>query len=336
LYRYVQQFSQQEVANQLGMSVRHLRREQNAALEALAYRLWEQFQLEGKLRQDAESAPRTVATSPTVNDELAWLKDAPPERSTDLAQTLPAVLDLTRPLAVQHKVRLKVALADILPNLAVHPVALRQALLDLLSVAIHRASGGQVDISARPLHWEVEVRVRCTRAFPGPWSALGDEEAKLDMAQRLADLCGGKLTLSAQKAAFDATLILPALEQLPVLIIDDNTDTLQLLQRYTVGTRYRLISTQDPEQALNLVEEFSPQIILLDVMMPQIDGWEVLGRLRQHPLTSHVPTIVCTILAQEELALSLGASAFVRKPVTRQAFLAALDGQVALMEPTPR
>ena len=67
--------------------------------------------------------------------------------------------------------------------------------------------------------------------------------------------------------------------------------------------------------------------------MPQVDGWEVLGRLRQHPLNSHIPTIVCTILAQEELALSLGASAFVRKPVTRQAFLAALDRQIALMQP---
>jgi CheY-like chemotaxis protein len=338
LYRYVQQFSQQEVANQLGMSVRHLRREQNAALEALAYRLWEQFELESRLRgdADAESATQSVAISPTVNDELAWLKDAPPERSTDLAQTLPAVLDLTRPLAIQHRVRLEVVLADVLPNLAVHPVALRQTLLDLLSVAIHRAPGGQVDISAKPLHWEVEVRVRCTKAPPGPRPVLDDERAKLDMACRLADLCGGKLTLSAENAAFDATLLLPALEQLPVLIIDDNTDTLQLLQRYIVGTRYRLIGTQDPEQTLNLVEEFSPQIIVLDVMMPQIDGWEVLGRLRQHPLTSHIPTIVCTILAQEELALSLGASAFVRKPVTRQAFLAALDGQVALMEPTPR
>ncbi|NIV31704.1 MAG: response regulator, partial [Anaerolineae bacterium] len=82
-------------------------------------------------------------------------------------------------------------------------------------------------------------------------------------------------------------------------------------------------------------EEFSPQVILLDVMMPQIDGWEILGRLRQHPLTSHIPTVVCTILAQEELALSLGASAFVRKPVTRQVFLAALDRQIARMQPEP-
>jgi CheY-like chemotaxis protein len=342
LYRYVQQFSQQEVANQLGMSVRHLRREQRAALEGLAYRLWEQFHLEDKLGEDADIEPTTQTevtspspTVPTVNEELAWLKDAPPNMSTDPNQALPAVLDLVQPLALRHEIHLETTLVDTLPKLAVHPVALRQILLNLLSVAIRRGSGGRVHISAKPLRWEVKIRVCCTQALPDPKPALDNEGASLDIAHRLVNLCGGRLAASTNKGAFDATLALPALEQLPVLVIDDNADTLQLLQRYTAGTRYRLIGTQDPRQALSLTEEFSPQVILLDVMMPQVDGWEVLGRLRQHPLTSHIPTVVCTILAQEELALSLGASAFVRKPVTRQAFLAALDRQIALMGPEP-
>jgi CheY-like chemotaxis protein len=338
LYRYVQQFSQQEVANQLGMSVRHLRREQRAAVEALGYRLWEQFHLEAKLHQDVDVEPTAQdgAGSPTVNEELAWLKDGPLEIPTDPEQTLGAVLDLVRPLALRHGARLKTTLADDLPNLAVHPVALRQILLNLLSVTIHRASGSPVHISAQPLRWEVEIRVRCTPALPDPKPALGNEGASLDIAHRLADLSGGRLTITDAESTCTATLTLPALEQLPVLVIDDNADTLQLLQRYYAGTRYRLIGTQDPEQALSLAAEFSPQVILLDVMMPQVDGWEVLGRLRQHPRTSHIPTVVCTILAQEELALSLGASAFVRKPLTRQAFLAALDRQIVRMPQEPR
>ena len=80
-----------------------------------------------------------------------------------------------------------------------------------------------------------------------------------------------------------------------------------------------------------MADKISPQIIVLDVMMPHVDGWEILGRLRQHPVTGQIPIIVCTILAQEELALSLGASSFIRKPITRQAFLAALDHQIELM-----
>ena len=98
-----------------------------------------------------------------------------------------------------------------------------------------------------------------------------------------------------------------------------------------MDSRYALITTQDAQEALRLAHEYSPRIIVLDVMMPRTDGWKMLGRLREHPVTEHIPVIVCTILAQEELAFGLGASGFVRKPLSRQAFLAALDHQVRLM-----
>ena len=70
--------------------------------------------------------------------------------------------------------------------------------------------------------------------------------------------------------------------------------------------------------------------------MPQTDGWRVLSQLRQHPVTADTPVIVCTILAQQALALSLGANAFLRKPITRQDFLAALDCLVEAAASTPR
>ena len=339
LYRYVEQLSPQEVADQLAITVRHLRRKQRAALEALAERLWRQFNLGAKSIEgvDAEAAHKqSAAAGPTVNEELAWLRSAAHESSTDLAQTLPGVLDLAQRLAAQYEVQLDIALADALPNLAVHPVALRQTLLSLLNVVIPPAAGGRVGFSARPLRWVVEIRVRCAEYPSGPKPALRDEAASLNMAQQLASLCGGRLTLSADARAFDAVLTLPALEQLPVLVIDDNVDTLQLLQRYASGTRYHLITTTDSEQALRLAEKSAPKVIVLDVMMPQVDGWEVLERLRQHPLTVDIPIIVCTILDQERFALFLGASGFMHKPITRQAFLAALDRQAALMETEPR
>jgi CheY-like chemotaxis protein len=165
---------------------------------------------------------------------------------------------------------------------------------------------------------------------------VGRKEASLAMAHRLAKLGGGKLVISPNGDAFNAWLTFPALEQLPVLVIDDNADTLQLFRRYTSGTRYRIVGIRDPEQVLKVAEESSPRIIVLDVMMPQKDGWEVLGWLREHPLTRPTPVVVCTILAQEELALSLGASGFLQKPVSRQSFLAALDRQLALMETESR
>lgn len=333
-YRYVEQFSQQKIADQLGMSTRQLRREQRAALEALALQLWEQFDLQASLPEGTDLG--AAATGLAAGEELTWLKHTPLEKPTDLNQTLSAVVDLVRPLAARYGVRLQMTTSEGPANVAVHPVGLGQILLNLLGVAMHMASGSQVYISIRPQPWDVEIKVRCKKC-PSGLSRVSDEDAaSLEMAHRLADLCGGRLTLSDDQQALIATLTLPASEQLPVLAIDDNTDTLRLLQRYTAGTRYRLMTTQDSEQALTLVEKFSPQIIVLDVMMPEVDGWEVLGRLRQHPLTRQIPIVVCTVLSQEELALSLGASDFLRKPVTRRAFLAALDDQIELMGPESR
>ncbi|MEA3376592.1 MAG: response regulator [Chloroflexota bacterium] len=336
-YRYVQQFSQREVADQLAMSVRHLRRKQHAALEALAYRLWEQSQLGSKVHEGADvQGAGESATGPSVSEELAWLKDAPPGSSAELDQVLPAVLDLAGPLATQHNSRLEVTVPDDVPPVAVHPAALRQALLSVLSVAIRRSRGRQVEVSVKPLQWEVEIQVHGASLTHGSDRLSDDEADSLNMARRLTDLCQAKLTLSTEEGSLDATLTIPALEQLPVLAIDDNSDTLQLMQRYASGTHYRLISTRDPQQALDLAKEFSPQVIVLDVMMPDVNGWEVLGRLRQHPVTRRTPIIVCTILAQEELALALGASAFIHKPVSRQAFLTALDHQIAQRVPESR
>lgn len=327
-YRYVHESPQEDVAEQLGLSLRQLRREQRAALEALTYHFWEQHGLGGNSVGPADEPATPAQASPALNEELAWLKNAPPESSTDPAEVLPAAAALVEPLATRHGVRLEIAMAAPLPRLPVDPVGLRQILLHLLSVAIPQTGpGGQVHISARPQAWEVEIQVRS--AGPGGAATAPSDASSLDMAGRLAALCGGRLALASGERPFAATLTCPALEQLPILAIDDNAGTLHLLQRYAAGTRYRLIGTQDPQEVLALAEATSPQVIVLDVMMPRVDGWEVLGRLRQHPLTAHLPIIVCTILTQEELALSLGASDFLPKPVTRQAFLAALDRQLA-------
>jgi CheY-like chemotaxis protein len=242
-------------------------------------------------------------------------------------------------MAAQRRVCLQIAMDDSLPKLVVQEIGLRQTLLNLISVAIHRTSDGRVTISARPLPMEVEIRVRGTGPDPGVRAtssdasnnASNDDATNLDLARKLADFCGGRLAVSDERGSFDAVLVLPALEQWPALVIDDNVDTLNLLRRYVAGTRYRLVTTQDPEQAVQMAEQFSPKVIVLDVMMPRVDGWKLLASLRHHPRTAHIPIVVCTILAQRELALSLGANSFLRKPVTRQAFLKTLDRQTSPM-----
>jgi len=346
-YRYVEQSSQAEVADQMRMSPRHLRRKERDALEALADLLCSQFHIEmGPSAQAPHASPAEEPDSDDVlqdegealamSEDLSWVADASRGSRTDLNQTLPGVLDLSRRLAEEHRVRLDVVVADDLPDVPVDLAVLRQCLLSILTVVIPRASRGEVSISVRPVGWDVELRIRCPGYPSGPKPSLGDEAASLNMAERLAELSKGCLMLAADARAFDATLTWPAVEQSPVLVIDDNADMFQLLQRYTLGTPYHLISVRDAEQAVDRAAEILPRVIVLDVMLPRVDGWEVLGRLRQHPATANIPVVVCTILAQKEMARLLGASAFIRKPITRQEFLAVLDSQIGRTEKEPR
>ena len=339
LYRYVQQLSQEEVADQLGLSVRHLRRAQNEALEALCRRLCERHHLSSEVGSSLSPADADGVLPlgmPGLDDELAWLRDAPVDEPAQVDQALLEAARLARPLANQHGVTLVVEEPQAMPLLAAQPIALRQIVLNLLSVAIARTPGGLVRVWARSLHSEVEVQWACEQARPGPRPSLDQEGDALQVAKRLAMFCRGRLHYGAERGAFCASLVLPSLEQDSILVVDDNAETLEFMQRYTLGTRYRLVTTQDPEEAQRLAIEIEPAAILLDVMMPRVDGWTILGQLQQHPQTRHIPIIVCTVMPQEALALSLGASAFLRKPVTRQAFLSALDRLVAVRETDSR
>jgi CheY-like chemotaxis protein len=196
--------------------------------------------------------------------------------------------------------------------------------------------GGRVEVTAAAMAKQVRVTIRPVARNRAP-SPLHDEDREsLEMARQLLALCEGSLEVrppGGPLEPFLARALLPAGEQTVVLVIDDNADTLRLLERYLEGSRYRFAGTRDPQQAVSLAEEVAPRIIILDVMLPGVDGWELLGRLREHPKTGGVPIVVCTILPQERLALTLGAVAFMRKPVSQLLLLAVLDRQLGLQSP---
>ena len=86
----------------------------------------------------------------------------------------------------------------------------------------------------------------------------------------------------------------------------------------------QVIGVHEPDQVLSLARQLQPQAITLDVMMPTIDGWEVLQMLQTDPETQHIPVIVCSVWDEPELASSLGAAGFLKKPITQKDLLSAL------------
>ena len=102
-----------------------------------------------------------------------------------------------------------------------------------------------------------------------------------------------------------------------VMIVDDDAHARDLLSQGVRKEGYRVIEATDGEAALTLARERRPDIITLDVLMPRVDGWAVLTRLKSDPDLAHIPVLIVTVLAERGIALTLGAAGFLTKPVDR-------------------
>jgi len=120
-------------------------------------------------------------------------------------------------------------------------------------------------------------------------------------------------------------LRLPLTRRISVVVIDDNDDVVHVYRRYTDGTQYKIEHMADLSDVISSMIEIKPDMIVLDVMMPDADGWELLVDLHQHPATSSIPVIVCSVIRREELATALGAAAHLAKPIKSEQFLETLD-----------
>jgi len=102
-----------------------------------------------------------------------------------------------------------------------------------------------------------------------------------------------------------------------ILVIDDEPELVKLLDYNFTKAGYLVLCAKDGENGLAAARKHSPDAIILDVMMPGLDGWEVCKRLRQDPATSALPLLMLTAKAEEGdrvLGLELGADDYVTKP----------------------
>ncbi len=130
--------------------------------------------------------------------------------------------------------------------------------------------------------------------------------------------------------------MLKELLNMKILIVDDDSTTRILLKGVLEQAGYNkiLISTSG-EQALDLVKQDAPDLVLLDVMMPGIDGYDVCKRLTADDSTSHIPIIMITggaVLADEavEKSFKAGAADFITKPIRALEFLARVKSGLTL------
>ncbi len=106
-----------------------------------------------------------------------------------------------------------------------------------------------------------------------------------------------------------------------ILIIDDEPDTQKILRLTMEKAGYGVMTASDGEGGIRKAEEERPDLIILDVLMPGMTGWETCQKLRQNPLTVSIPIIICTSRSREEdieRGFSAGATDYILKPFELQ------------------
>ncbi len=112
----------------------------------------------------------------------------------------------------------------------------------------------------------------------------------------------------------------------------DYTETLQG-QRYTAGHSLNVVGATSGMQALELANDLQPQLIILDLMLSNMDGWEILQRLRRAEATQTTPIVICSVLNEPDLAYSMGASDYVTKPISQTTLVDVLRRWLGTLHP---
>ena len=112
-----------------------------------------------------------------------------------------------------------------------------------------------------------------------------------------------------------------------ILIVEDTLSEMELMSHYLREGGYNVISAVGAKEALNKVLEYKPDVVITDVVMPGMSGFELCRRLKSHPDTEKVPIVICSSKDQEIdrlWGMKQGADAYLTKPFTREQILRAI------------
>jgi CheY-like chemotaxis protein len=326
--RFVLKLTQEETAERLCMSVASAWRVQREAIHLLVRHFWERRSERRRLadvpmREGASPEASRPGTQlhdwrSQVERELASLRAGAPGAVADVAQVIADVIELERTLTAEQDVRLEVGFVQ--PDLVavVHPSVLYQMLITAVGRLVRYTPAGRIAVFAGLE--DGNARVTLTAAITGD-----DMPSEENLVRDVLVPEGVSIGTHIDSDSVFMELLLPSLGKVTVLVVDDNPDMADLYRRSTEGTSYHIVHIAEGKDLFATIEKAKPDVIVLDVMLPDIDGWKLLMHLYENPTTRPIPVVVCSVVREEDLALSLGAALYLAKPVRARQFIQALD-----------
>ena len=315
---YVKGMSFLEVQqDELGISRRQLQRELRKGLDALVAMLWERRLTEPK------AALAETAVSPSTEESDLLRQELTRWEVNRQVCTLPSLIDDTqwmlRPFIEQNEATLTVDLLPTINAVYVDPTLTRQTLFRILRTLIRQSAKQPISVNAQEQSQTIDILICCGSP------TINESAEDWEIANLLAAHQGHHLSQSISNNKLKLTLKLPLASRAKVLVVDDSEAIHRLYERYLAPHNYEIIGVNNGHDAIRFATEQLPDMIVLDLMMPTMDGWQVLRDLQKHETTQPIPIIICSVMDEKETALSLGAQAFVKKPVVRLEFIETLE-----------
>ncbi|WP_194136635.1 response regulator [Salipiger mangrovisoli] len=269
----------------------------------------------------------------------------------DIAALVEDVRLTVAPLLAINSNSLFVAVAPGVGSMRTDRTKLRQNLFNLLSNASKFTSAGRVDlrvardgdvvsfeVSDEGIGMSAEQLGRLFRPFVQAESSTagkyGGTGLGLSIVKSYCEMLGGSVSVVSEPGKGSIfTMRLPARgaeatspkARATVLIIDDDPAALTSLGTAVKDAGYAVLTASDAEAGLALAREHRPETVLLDIIMPERDGWSVLRTMKEDPLLCEIPVIMVSILSDREMGLAFGAVDLLSKPVDPARLLAALQ-----------
>ncbi len=266
-----------------------------------------------------------------------------------------ALRGMLRPLLVQRAVELVIEDADALPPLETDEGKVSQILRNLLSNALKYTERGEVRLTAATGENDtiiftvtdtgIGIAAEDLPRIFDEWVQLDNPLQRrqkgtglgLPLSRKLAELLGGTIVVESEigrgstfRFAVPRVYHGPAEAQivpevkhevdptrLPVLVVEDNRETMFVYEKYLKGSPYQIIPARTLAQAREALAQVKPAVVVLDILLEHENTWEFLKEMKAGSGTRDIPVVVLTVVDNSNKAVAMGADVFALKPVER-------------------
>jgi signal transduction histidine kinase/DNA-binding response OmpR family regulator len=278
-------------------------------------------------------------------------------------EMLREVTTTIQPLVQKKNNKLELVFAPDLGQMRADVTKLRQALFNLLSNAAKFTENGEIEFKVARQDEQLTFTVLdsgigmdaeqlnrlfqpFTQADASTTRKYGGTGLGLVISRQFCQMMGGDITVESapgQGSAFQIRLPAQVVSRKPVvltappttsiernegrlvLIIDDDPNVRELLERFLRREGFQVAMAANGEDGLKLAQKLKPMAITLDVMMPGMDGWAVLSCLKNEPALAAIPVIMLTMLDDQNMGYTLGAAEYLTKPLDRDRLISLLQ-----------